>query len=181
MSERARREGICRQCKNWDKRNPSGCRLLPVRPSRTREMEFRWENDTSCCLLAELGREGYWGTEPSPAQRDKVAVARQGAERLGITWSDAKHYAAALAKWAKAGYPVRSQEEVERIAAICKSNACGLYQDGRCRWCGCRVNNGRFPITNKIKMATEHCGLGFWDKRRETTTTFVYPYFARGA
>jgi len=81
------------------------------------------------------------------------------AERLGVSLSDVRHYAGALAKWTKAGFPTREQAEVERIEAICK--ACDKYADGRCKQCGCRVNTGP-AVVNKIKMATENCPLGKW-------------------
>jgi hypothetical protein len=66
-------------------------------------------------------------------------------------------YKEALKRWHKEGRPVRSEEEVERILKICKG--CDWYDPDRkrCKGCGCRVTDGGIPITNKLKMATEHC------------------------
>jgi hypothetical protein len=90
-----------------------------------------------------------------------IEPARVAAERLGISLEDAKCYTKALARWTKAGFPVRSQAEVERILnEHCKP--CDDYIDGRCRECGCKVNKSRFPLVNKIKMATEGCKKEKW-------------------
>lgn len=92
----------------------------------------------------------------------KVTLAKAGAERLGVGWDDARRYAKALARWAKAGYPTRPQPEVLRIMRD-RCGRCEWNVDGRCRKCGCRVNRSRIPLTNKIKMATEDCPLGKWE------------------
>ena len=125
------------------------------------------------CLLAEespgvwrcaVCQRPYRGPRPPrrqcrPGEAPTQAV-RQAAEKLGISIDDLGHYAAALARWAAAGFPVRSQAEVARIEVICR--ACEHYVEGRCRHCGCRVNTGRIAITNKIKMASERCAVGRW-------------------
>ena len=82
-------------------------------------------------------------------------------ERLGITPDDMKHWAQALARWTRAGFPVRPQTEVERIERdICRP--CEEYVDGRCKSCGCRVSKSRIAVSNKLKMATESCPKGKW-------------------
>lgn len=91
-----------------------------------------------------------------------TALLHEAAEKLEIAWDEAKHYAVALQRWAKAGYPVRDQAEVTRIDKICQSNECKKYANGRCTVCGCRVNTSRIPLLNKIKMATEQCPIGRW-------------------
>lgn len=99
-------------------------------------------------------------TEANGDAAAKVEMAKAGAEKLGITWDDARHYLAALAKWGKAGFVTRERAEVERIEReICKP--CGEYRDGRCKSCRCRVNKGP-ALVNKIAMATEHCKKGKW-------------------
>ena len=86
--------------------------------------------------------------------------AKAGAERLGVTWVNARHYMRALARWTAAGFPVREQAEVERIECeICRP--CEKYVNGRCKQCGCRVNRA-VALVNKIKMATENCPLKKW-------------------
>lgn len=104
--------------------------------------------------------------------------AHEAAEVLGITWDDAKRYAAALRRWQKAGRPRRSDEEVERILAICQSNECGKYdaKSSRCASCRCRVNSGP-AITNKIRMATEDCPKSKW-KENETCENQKRPRFS---
>jgi hypothetical protein len=72
-------------------------------------------------------------------------------------------YAEALAQWTAAGRPERSDKEVERIFnGFCKP--CRWFHRRRkiCRGCGCRVADKGFAITNKIKMATEHCPRNLW-------------------
>lgn len=90
-------------------------------------------------------------------------LAKAGAERSGVNWEDAAHYAHALARWAAAGFPTRSQDEVERILYEC-CQPCESHVDGRCQICRCRVNSGP-AITNKIRMATEDCPKHRWEPR----------------
>jgi len=90
-----------------------------------------------------------------------VALAKAGAEKLGVSTADVAHYANALARWTAAGFPVREQAEVERIERdLCRP--CEKYVDGRCKQCRCRVTTSNLAVANKIKMATEDCPLGKW-------------------
>jgi len=86
-------------------------------------------------------------------------LAHEGAEKLGVTWSDAKHYAAARARWAQAGFPTRTDAEVARLVALCKR--CNGWSHGRCKHCGCRINHGP-ALANKARMATETCPKAKW-------------------
>ena len=86
---------------------------------------------------------------------------RPAAEKLGIEWEDVPHYAQALAKWTATGFPVRSEEEVERI----HEEHCGPCEHNvkdRCKLCRCNVNKSRFALANKIKMKTETCPEEKW-------------------
>ncbi len=83
------------------------------------------------------------------------------AEKLGITLDDARHYAAALARWTIAGWPVRPPAEVARIFVDC-CQPCEHFAAGRCALCRCRVAPGGLAVANKIRMATEKCPLGLW-------------------
>jgi hypothetical protein len=71
----------------------------------------------------------------------------------------AKRFAIAMAKWTAAGFPVRSDEEVNRLhEQVC--TPCKNYQSrgdgvGRCGLCGCRLNLSRGM--NKLLWATESC------------------------
>ncbi len=72
-------------------------------------------------------------------------------------------YALAVAKWVKAGRPVRDQAEVDRIFhELCRP--CRDFDGGRgsCQMCGCKVNHSGGALRNKISMATESCPRGKW-------------------
>lgn len=101
---------------------------------------------------------------PNPKEQKELA---EGAEALGLRLQDVLHWSKAILKWNNSGRPVRTQEEVDRIVTICQSNQCGKYLSewgGRCRKCGCRIHQGTIALTNKAKMATEHCPLNEKDK-----------------
>lgn len=87
-------------------------------------------------------------------------LAEAGAERLGVNWDDARNYAKALARWTAAGFPTRTEEEVQRILHE-RCEPCESYVEGRCKICRCQVNLGP-AITNKIRMATEDCPKHKW-------------------
>ena len=75
----------------------------------------------------------------------------------------ARSFTDATAKWWKAGRPVRSEEEVERIFTdIC--TPCKYFDNtkskARCKICGCALQ--KKGIVSKLKMATESCPKGFW-------------------
>jgi hypothetical protein len=95
------------------------------------------------------------------ANAEREQHAKAAAERLGVTWEQAAHYATALARWAAAGFPTRPDEEVERIFREC-CQPCDQHVDGRCKKCGCCVSAKGMAIRNKLKMATEKCPLGKW-------------------
>lgn len=67
----------------------------------------------------------------------------------------------AAAKWLAAGKPVRSQERVNEILAICQ--ACPFLVskksgDTYCGKCGCPVN-AKLEARNKLYLCTEECPL----------------------
>ena len=70
-------------------------------------------------------------------------------------------YTRALSRWIKAGRPVRSEEEINRVfETFCEP--CEDYVEGTCSHCGCRVNLLKAAPLNKIAMATEECPLEKW-------------------
>jgi len=77
-------------------------------------------------------------------------------------------YTGALARWIKAGRPVRDEAEIERIFETC-CKPCEAYdaENSLCRYCGCRLNLMKVAPMNKIAMATEQCPLGKWDINNE--------------
>jgi hypothetical protein len=75
----------------------------------------------------------------------------------------AYRYTRALTRWIKAGRPVRSEEEIERIFETCCAPCEGYdAKTSVCRYCGCRVSLSRTATVNKIAMATEECPLEKW-------------------
>lgn len=68
------------------------------------------------------------------------------------------NYRLAITRWIKAGRPKRSDEDIKIIyEKYCKQ--CNWYdkKSKRCKGCGCRVVPKGLALTNKLKMATEHC------------------------
>lgn len=98
----------------------------------------------------------------------KEASKELGMPAMGRRWIKA------LQKWVKAGRPVRSQEEIARLHAICVR--CKFYKADRCLLCGCAVS--KQPVKafgliktssamfNKLKMATEKCPKNKWRKQQ---------------
>ena len=99
---------------------------------------------------AKAAREAE-AAEAAAVYRDTIGPSLP--EKLG-------HYARALRAWRAAGYPVRSDAEVAAIVAICQ--ACEKFEAGHCQICGCAVNERRWAVANKARMATETCPLGKW-------------------
>lgn len=82
-------------------------------------------------------------------------------------------FAAAVKRWIEAGRPERSDQHVREIFdEYC--TPCQYNRDGRCKACGCQIRGdepalakllsfvGARSLTNKIRMATEHCPLWKW-------------------
>ena len=82
---------------------------------------------------------------------------KPAAKRLGISPEHIFHYAHALKKWQRAGYPTRMASQVAILVGIC--GRCEYLKDGKCLRCGCHINHSEFAIFNKAKMATEECYL----------------------
>jgi len=88
----------------------------------------------------------------------KAAEVSRSAGSEPTVSGKAKHYLSAVARWIAAGFPKRSDEEVDRIYAVCQQCE-AFHADGYCRKCGCCLNRSRHAMANKIRMATEHCPL----------------------
>ena len=122
-----------------------------------------------------------------PAMRSRVqAISKQnekdfkeGTSALGLSVGLVNRWKDAVIKWNRAGRPVRTDEEVASCLAVCVANDVKTeggrkcyttsWIGGRCKQCGCRVNEGSIPVANKIRMATEDCPLGLWPKRKDTS------------
>lgn len=87
------------------------------------------------------------------ASRDEPIAAPSMLQRV-------KNVSSALLRWQQAGRPVRTDEEVAAILAICAPcefwNPHGNLGLGMCRHhkCGC--------TKSKAKLATEHCPIQKW-------------------
>lgn len=121
---------------------------------------FHVQCKTNCPVQGRVPKKGLTDEEN--------ALIREGAERLGLV-DMAKQYARSLLRWGRAGFPQRSNKEVERIY----ETACGpcdrrteKYGFSQCTLCGCRVSPNGMAVRNKIKMATETCpeDRHRWDK-----------------
>jgi len=95
---------------------------------------------------------------------EEAEALRPEGEKLGWDFGMVCRYAAALKKWVAAGRPTRTDEEVEAIKAICKSDECKKYEpiEGRCRACGCKIHTPGITILSKAKLATETCPKDKW-------------------
>lgn len=67
------------------------------------------------------------------------------------------NYGAAVTKWTASGRPVRTQEQIDTLLAICKE--CPLFnaEISHCSVCGCPLGSGKDALKNKLAMATEDC------------------------
>ncbi len=110
-------------------------------------------------------------TKAKTRKERRTAQSKESARQLGVPWKMAKSYAGALLRWHKAGYPTRTQGEVDRIhEEHCKP--CENNIKGRCKLCGCNVNRG-MALLNKIKMATEKCPVKKWEPNPDSLPTMV--------
>jgi len=111
----------------------------------------------------DVGRHGCRDAPAKLTEQGKELID-DGLKRLGIR-ELAGHYTKALLRWARAGFPVRSDDEVRRIyETICKPCPKHRVVDGvaQCAECGCRLSAKGLAVSNKIKMATETCPAGKW-------------------
>lgn len=105
-------------------------------------------------VLCRIQPENDPSTNPHPTNPSSVAppsLLRQAAS-----------FASAEVRWIAAGRPVRGEERVAEIFAICQ--ACPNFRpgtselEGSCSVCGCRLRSAA-GLFNKIQMATESCPL----------------------
>ena len=81
-------------------------------------------------------------------------------------------YAAALARWTAAGFPVRTPERQAEVLAICEACPHFIREEPShgCSKCGCRKTLGVGGLRQKVTWATEDsgkdpatgCPLGKW-------------------
>lgn len=106
-------------------------------------------DDTLRCIYC-----GYVARKPRTRRQ---CSAPQAQRQAALT-----QYAAAVARWLRAGRPTRDDAETARLFAVCE--ACPKYdaERGACSLCGCRVSRSPWALLNKIRMATESCPKGHW-------------------
>ena len=102
-----------------------------------------WGKTPTTYVCSRCGRRSeHYDAEPECAPKRNVITA-------------AGRYTTAVARWAAAGFPERSDEEVQQLFAICQQ--CEFFNGQLCRLCGCRCNIHGAAIVNKLRMATESC------------------------
>lgn len=69
-------------------------------------------------------------------------------------------FAAASARHALAGFPMRTEDQIKSILET-HCQPCPEFTGRECRLCGCKTNEKK-RLLNKLAMATEHCPLGKW-------------------
>ena len=114
-------------------------------------------------------REDYRRLWDAQAAAPKPPAGRRVIERVPAESSifsvatKAVRYTKAVARWIKAGRPVRPPSEVARIYEEC-CRLCEEFDPEKetCRICGCRVRKSAKALHNKIGMATEHCRMKKW-------------------
>jgi hypothetical protein len=101
-------------------------------------------------------------TRPCSVSPQIIKAATEAGEKLGLLDAagnlaeDAFHYAQSLARWAWAGFPVRSAGEIAIRHEICTK--CDKFDGGKCTICGCPIKGKRgMLIKNKAALATEMC------------------------
>ena len=97
-----------------------------------------------------------WGLPPQTLDAFPAAVDPSLAKK-------GTRYARAVARWIKAGRPVRTAEEVERIhTEHCLPCEWLNQETSSCRRCGCKVSRSKKALVNKVRVATESCPVKRW-------------------
>lgn len=88
--------------------------------------------------------------------------------------AEVSRFVKATAVWIAAGSPVRTDDEVNQLAAIC--GECDYFRNGKCThaMCGCNIKTVEQErhsllglvvgagLFNKLRRATEHCPIEKW-------------------
>lgn len=109
--------------------------------------------------------------QPSPGHAEqRTRIANHQKHSPSIL---ARRYAEAVHRWNAAGRPVRSDAEMSHIFET-HCRPCKHFRQkkkdgiGACKLCGCYLKKRQkyagvlSSLTNKIRMATEHCPRGYW-------------------
>lgn len=72
-------------------------------------------------------------------------------------------YYSAIRRWVASGRPTRTDDEVKDIYENHCLKCERFDHDAQsCNACGCAIRLSGTPLTNKIKMGSEHCPIGRW-------------------
>ena len=127
---------------------------------------MQWNKVTIGLSIAALRSSG----DTKWQEKAKVWLNPNQASNIKKVWT----YAKALARWAKAGYPIRTQEQAQAIFdTYCKK--CEYFNGKMCRHlnCGCRISGQyktpptllgqvRKALSDKLTMGTEKCPENKW-------------------
>ena len=120
---------------------------------------FELVGNTYRCTRCGLEYPAEWGNKmvsPCAVQGDIEP------DRSPSLTTKAVNYTKAVVRHVTSGMETRSQDEIDRIFAICESNKCKEFNGKGCNICGCCVNKSRKALRNKIAMESQHCPKGEW-------------------
>jgi pyridoxine 5-phosphate synthase len=126
-----------------------------------------------------IARAILFGLERAVKEMKQIIVRTHGEMRSESLENVSNHWqhchTRALARWIKAGRPVRSPEETQAIYQSCKK--CSVFDEATniCKHCGCRVAGHANPLMNRIAIGTEKCPVGKWP-RKNPNTADAEPY-----
>ena len=88
----------------------------------------------------------------------ETVIENSAAGQLPPLWIRGVNLAGAFARWAGAGFKMRTQEQIDERLAICQ--ACDKFNGDACSVCGCNCN--ATGLLNKLALASESCPEGKW-------------------
>lgn len=95
-----------------------------------------------------------WNATRSPS-RQKLASVQPLPPLLIRGWN----FATAMWRWTSAGFPMRTQQDIDTRLAICQG--CEFFANNACSQCGCGCTE-ETRLINKLALSTEKCPVGKW-------------------
>lgn len=132
------------------------CESCPVKVLLSRSLPVF--NGPPC----EFRQGSSCGVTGLPVDKDICTrCVKEAKDEMATLGDKISNYASAVRRWVAAGRPVRSDKQVAEIYEN-HCSGCQMFDAEKqaCKSCGCAVSKGSFPLTNKLKMATESCPLG---------------------
>ncbi len=115
---------------------------------------------------AEAARQALKEAIKQAAEQERQQTeAVELGKSLGWTIEDAKHWAAALLQWKKAGRPARTDEEIDEAMEFCEEDGirpCEKHKNGKCTCGGCSAIMRKMPIRQAARMGTVGCPAMRW-------------------